>query len=130
MRKLGILIAALVSLLALAWPGAALATFHEMSIREVYPGSLVQPESEYVELLMWAAGQNHVGGHLLKTYNAGGSATSTNAFAGDVPNGANQSTILLATPAAEAEFGVLADTGLAAGSLDPAGGAVCWENLD
>jgi hypothetical protein len=127
MRKLGTLITALVPLLALVWPASAPATFHEMSIREVYAGT---PESQYVELQMWAAGQNLVGGHVLKTYSAVGAVTSTSTFAGDVPNGANQSTILLATPAAEAEFGVTADTALAAGSLDPTGGAVCWENLD
>jgi hypothetical protein len=128
MRRLGILVVALVSLLALTWPAAAPATFHEMSIREVYAGS---PESQYVELQMWAAGQNLVGGHVLKTYGAGGGPpTSTSTFAADVPNGANQSTLLLATPGAEAEFGVAADTALTAGSLDPSGGAVCWENLD
>jgi len=121
------MVVALVSLSALAWPAAAPATFHEMSIREVYAGT---PESQYVELQMWAAGQNLVGGHVLKTYSAGGAVTSTNTFATDVPNGANQSTILLATPAAETEFGVTADTALAAGSLDPTGGAVCWETLD
>ena len=130
MRKLGTLTAALASLLALAWPAAASATFHEMSIREVYPGSLAQPESEYVELQMWAPGQNLVGGHVLKTYNASGAVTSTNTFAGDVSGSANQSTILLATSGAETEFGVSADTALSAGKLDPAGGAVCWENLD
>jgi hypothetical protein len=130
MRKLGILIAALVSLLVLTLPVAASATFHEMSIRELYPGSLAQPESEYVELQMWAAGQNHVEGHVLRTYNASGGVTSTNTFSGDVPGGANQSTILLATSAAETEFGVTGDTALSAGKLDPTGGAVCWENLD
>jgi len=127
MRRLGLLSAALVSLLALTWPATAPATFHEMSIREVYAGS---PESQYVELQMWAAGQNLVGGHVLKTYNAAGGVSGTSTFASDVPNGANQSTILLATPAAEAEFGITADTGLAPNSLDPTGGAVCWENLD
>jgi hypothetical protein len=127
MRRLGIAITALVSLLALTWPASAPATFHEMSIREVYAGS---PESQYVELQMWAAGQNLVGGHVLKTYSAAGTVTSTSTFTGDVPNGANQSTILLATPAAETEFGVTADTALAAASLDPVAGAVCWENLD
>lgn len=130
MRKPGTLIVTLVSLLALTWPAAASATFHEMSIREVYPGSLAQPESEYVELQMWAAGQNLVGGHVLKTYNASGGVTSTNTFAGDVSGSANQSTILLATSGAETEFGVGVDTALSAGKLDPAGGAVCWENLD
>lgn len=121
---------ATVCLLVLIWPATASATFHEMSIRELYPGSLAQPESEYVELQMWAAGQNHVGGHVLRTYDASGGITSSNTFPGDVSGGANQSTILLATSAAEAEFGVSADTALSAGKLDPAGGAVCWENLD
>jgi hypothetical protein len=130
MRKFGTLTVALVSLLALTWPAGASATFHEMSIRELYPGSLAQPESEYIELQMWAPGQSLVGGHALKTYNAGGNVTSSNAFAVDVSGSANQSTILLATPTAETEFGVSADTALSAGKLDPAGGAACWENLD
>jgi hypothetical protein len=130
MGRLGTLIVALVSLLALTWPAAASATFHEMSIREVYPGSLAQPESEYVELQMWAAEQNHVEGHVLKTYNASGGVTGMSTFASDVSGSANQSTILLATSAAETEFGVSGDTALSAGKLDPAGGAVCWENLD
>jgi hypothetical protein len=130
MRKPGTPIVALVSLLALASPAAASATFHEMSIRELYPGSVAQPESEYVELQMWAPGQNLVGGHVLKTYNASGGVTSANTFAGDVSGSANQSTILLATADAEAEFGVSSDTALSPGKLDPAGGAVCWENLD
>jgi hypothetical protein len=121
------LIAVLTALALQALSASALATFHEMSIREVYAGT---PESQYVELQMWAAGQNLVGGHVLKTYNAGGAVTSTSTFASDVPNGANQSTILLATPGAEAEFGVAGDTPLAAASLDPNGGAVCWETLD
>jgi hypothetical protein len=127
MRRLWISTVALGSLFALALPASAPATFHEMSIREVYAGS---PESQYVELQMWSAGQNFVKGHVLRTYNASGGVTSTSTFAADVPNGANQSTILLATPAAEAEFGVTADTALAAKGLDPNGGAACWENLD
>ena len=127
MRRAGVLVVALVSLFALTWPATAPATFHEMSVREVYAGS---PESQYVELQMWSAGQNFVKGHVLKTYNAGGGITSTSTFAGDVANGANQSTILLATPGAEAEFGVTADAGLATGSLEAGGGAVCWESLD
>jgi hypothetical protein len=106
------------------------ATFHEMSIRELYPGSIAQPESEYVELQMWSPGQNFVKGHTLRTYDAGGAASGTDTFAANVPSGANQSTILLATPAAEAQFGVKADAPLGANALDPAGGGVCWEELD
>jgi hypothetical protein len=100
-----------------------------MSIREVYPGSALHQGSEYVELQMWSAGQNLVEGHSLKTYSASGAPTGTTTFANDVARGTNQSTILLATPEAETEFGVAPDATMAPG-LDPAGGAACWESLD
>jgi hypothetical protein len=113
------------------WAPAASATFHLMSIREVYPGSLANPGSEYVELQMWAEDQNHVAGHVLRTYDAAGAVTGTDAFPVDVPRGSNQSTMVLATPEAEAELGFLADAGMSpSGQLDPAGGAVCWESID
>jgi hypothetical protein len=107
----------------------AAATFHLMQIREVYLGSAAAPEADYVELQMWASGQNHVEGHVLRSYDAAGNVTGTSTFAHDVAGSANQSTLLLATPQAEAQFGVAADAPLAAG-LSPAGGAVCWETID
>jgi hypothetical protein len=125
-----IALAATLLLMALA-PSAADATFHLMRIREVYPGSAANPAAEYVELQMYASGQNLVGGHVLSSYDAGGSLVKANALAADVSNGANQSTILLETPEAEAQFGVQGDAALApSGQLDPTGGAVCWESLD
>jgi hypothetical protein len=108
----------------------ALATFHLMQFREVYPGSAAAPEAEYVELQMWASGQNLVDGHVLRSYDAVGSVTGTSTFSHDVSASANQSTLLLATPQAEAQFGMAADASFAAGSLSPAGGAVCWETID
>lgn len=109
----------------------AAATFHLMQIRELYPGSAANPAADYVELQMWSGGQNLVGGHFLRSYDASGAVLATSAFPSDVANGANQSTLLLATPEAEAEFGVAADAPLApAGQLSPAGGAVCWETID
>jgi hypothetical protein len=105
------------------------ATFHEMSIREVYPGSIASPGAEFVELQMWAPGQNLVGGHSLRTYDKAGGLVETTTFAEDVSGSANQSTILLATTAAES-FGVTPDAEMTEGQLDPAGGAVCWESLD
>lgn len=116
--------------IVLATAAPARATFHEMSIREVYPGSGAEPASEYVELQMWHSGQNLVGGHTLRTYSPGGTPTAT-VLPADVPNGANQSTILVATAGAEAKFDVAADAPLAASDLlSPAGGAVCWEAID
>jgi hypothetical protein len=130
-RRAAVAAAAVVAVLGLGWgPGYASATFHEISIREVYPGSSANLESEFVELQMWSPGQNFVAGHTLKTYNALGGATGTTTFTGDVPRGTNQSTILLATAAAEAEFGVAADAAMTPGQLAPGGGAACWEALD
>jgi hypothetical protein len=120
-------------LLALSVLGAppAAATFHEMMVREVYPGSVAQPNAEYVELQMWSAGQNFVTGHTIGIYNTSGAAVGTATFAQDVAGGANQSTLVAATPAAESAFGgFVADAELPPGLLNPAGGAVCWEALD
>jgi len=107
----------------------ASATFHLMMVREVYPGSVANPEAQYVELQMWQSGQNHVAGHVLRSYDAAGNVTGVNTFSADVPKGANQSTLLLATPQAEAQFGVTADAPLSP-VLSPGSGAVCWEAID
>ena len=107
----------------------AFATFHLMMVREVYPGSVANPEAQYVELQMWQGGQSFVGGHVLRTYDAGGKVTSVDTFPVNVANSANQSTLLLATPQAEAHFGVVADASLSP-ALSPSGGAVCWEAID
>jgi len=118
---------ALAALLTIA--PAAQATFHLIQIREVYPGSVAAPGARYVELQMWASGQNHVEGHVLRSYDPAGNVIGTSTFPHDVAGVANQSTLLLATPQAEAQFGVAADAPLA-GVLFPVGGAVCWETID
>jgi hypothetical protein len=111
-------------------PAPASATFHEMSIREVYPGSAAEPSARYVELQMWNSDQNHVGGHVLHTYTSSGLQTDT-LLPADVPNGANQSTILIGTPQVTTTFGVDVDAELSpSAQLDGSGGAVCWEALD
>lgn len=107
----------------------AAATFHLMQIREVYPGSAAAPEANYIELQMWASGQNLVEGHVLRSYDAAGNVIGSSTFTHNVSGSANQSTLLLATPQAEAQFGVAADASLVAG-LSPTGGAVCWETID
>jgi hypothetical protein len=115
--------------LAVASAGAlgaspALATFHEMSIREVYPAG----DSSYVELQMWAGGQNFVGGHHLVVYDSTGAATDNFKFANDVPNGANQSTILVADTDYPLSFDEMPAADATDPSLDlsPTGGAACW----
>jgi hypothetical protein len=102
----------------------AFATFHEMSIREVYPAG----DSSYVELQMWAGGQNFVINRHLVSYDSAGNATDNFKFAANVSNGTNQSTILVADTDYPVTFNELpapdeTDAGL---DLSPAGGAVCW----
>ncbi|HET8955435.1 MAG TPA: hypothetical protein VFN18_07245 [Solirubrobacterales bacterium] len=125
-------IAALLALCLLGLSAApALATFHLVKVREVYSGSAANPDAEYVELQMYSSGQNLVGGHFVRAYDAGGAVVATSTFPGNVSNSAGQSTMVLATPQAEAEFSLTADAGLSpAGQLSPAGGAVCWETID
>lgn len=132
MRR-GILVAALAAGLLAASAGPASASFHEMKIQEVFPGSGTNPGEDYVTLQMYSADQNFVGGHDLTVYAGNGTLAGTATFpdppGGNVANGATQSTILIG--AANSVVGVtpdLVDSDVAA--IDPAAGAVCWEDVD
>ncbi len=122
--------AATVVALAMAFSAAsaqsAFAVFHEVLIREVYPGSATAPESEFVELQMYSPGQHLVSGHGITVHNAAGAQVAAAKFTSNVGSGANQATIVIATTAAEAEFGLVADLTISAG-MSPTGGAVCWD---
>lgn len=113
---------------ALLLPAVASATFHLNSIREVFPGSSDSPGAEYIELQMYAAGQNHVAGHGIREY--GNDGYRPEMLENDVASGENQRTILLATEEAEAKFGFTADMVILSDFLDPAGGAVCFDDID
>lgn len=130
--RLGTALALGLASLALGAPVAS-ATYHLMDVREVYPGSVASPAAEYVELQMWAAGQNFVAGQgkILHIYGPTGVETAEATFSADANAGANQSTLVLATQLAAAQFGITPDAELPlGGTLDPAGGKVCWVNLD
>jgi hypothetical protein len=120
---------ATVGLVSAATP--AQGAFHLMKIREVNV-STTNSSSEFVELQMYAAGQNFVQGHSVHFYSPAGTNSPTATFDINVPNGENQSTILIATSDAESEFGVEADKEVVLGpnDLNPVGGAVCFENID
>jgi hypothetical protein len=107
----------------------AYATFHDMKIQEIFPGSTTYPNQAYVTLQMYSAGQNFVDGHTLTLYGADGTIDDTSQFVDDVDNGQNQSTILIGEAATVVGVAPdLVDSGL--GLMDPAGGAVCWEVYD
>jgi hypothetical protein len=126
MSRLRALTATTLSISAALTLGAspAAATFHEMSIREVYPAG----DASYVELQMWAAGQNFVNHHHLVLYSAGGAPAENFEFTANVPNGANQSTIVVADTDYPTAFGEAPAADATDPSLDlsPAGGAACW----
>ncbi len=104
--------------------GTAGASFHLMKIREVGNSN----PADYVELQMYASGQNLVGGHFIRTYARNGDLDSTFEFPSSVPSGQNQRTILVV---GEMPFPVTPD--FVATVDDPGGnisvgesGAVCF----
>ena len=73
------------------------ASFHLMKVTEVHQGVL--DAGDYVELQMYEAGQNLVGGHYVRSYDGGGTAFSSFPIPSNVANGQNQRTILIANDA-------------------------------
>lgn len=119
----------LVAILLAAASAPAAATFHETSIREVYVGPAGDPNAQYVELQAYASGQNFVQGKSLTFYGPTGTLLGTVTFSADKGNGNNQAHLLIATTQAVTKFSVAADLSMTA-LLDPAGGKVCFENVD
>jgi hypothetical protein len=123
----------LVTALVAAQPAAA--TFHEISIREVYPGSAAAPQSGYVEVQMYEAAQTMVAGKGIDLYNAtgaqidanGASTGSTLAFGSSLSGGVSQQTILIGDDGVHAAFpSVTPDLENAAFNVPASGGAACW----
>ena len=94
-------IAALTAGLAVLASGAlsasAGAAFHLMKVSEVHEG--VGDVGDFVELQMYEAGQNFVGGHYVRTYDGGGNEFSTFVLPSNVANGQSQRTVLIANDA-------------------------------
>lgn len=116
-------------ILSMLAPAAIPASFHLIKIVELFPGSAAQREAQYVMLQMYSAGQTEVAGHSIDVFAANGSVAGSFTFASAVANGDNQDTILIATPQAEALFGVAADLAMAP-VLDPVAGKVCFDDID
>ena len=105
--------------------------FHLMSIMEVFPGTVLQPNAQYVMLRAYAAGQSFVSGHKLYFFNAAGVKVDSANMPGNVASGANQMSILFATPTAQVLFAIAPDFPMPA-AMNPAGGKVCFDasNID
>jgi hypothetical protein len=109
----------------------AQATFHEVLISQLYPGSLVAPQSSFLELQMYSPGQNFVKNHSITVYGASGTAIGTFVFPDDLPGeGVDQQTMLVGDSGVQEAFGVTPDLVDAGFNLPAAGGAACWDGLD
>ena len=120
MRKRGISFAVLTAVTSsLVVAGSAQASFHLNLIREVHEGGAT---GDYVELQAYAAGENLVGGKYVNTYDGGGGSMTSTLIPANVPNGANQATILIAHDASTPGADVV-NAGL---NVVNTGGTVCY----
>jgi hypothetical protein len=132
-RKVAIsrrLLTAAIASISLLAPAAASADFHEVSIREVYPGAA---DSSYVMLQMYAPGQGNLApSHHIDLFGPIGNGVTTFTFANDVPNEQNQATVLVADTGYSGAFpnGPAPDALHAALDIPAAGGAVCFDAPD
>jgi hypothetical protein len=121
-------------LLALASARPAHALQHLISIVEVFPGTGADPGAQYVELQAYFASQNQVAGHPVIFYDAAGVESGRVAFGpapgGNLPNGANQMSVLIGTSSAATLFGISLDLTMPAPLINPAGGKICWDTFD
>ena len=110
-------------------PASAGAAFHLDKIREVYPGTIASPNSQYVVLQMPVTGENLLHFGQMVFYDASGNQIGTSSPT-DVAS-KSQGTILFATASPilgrARDFPISFQMGK---RLSPGGGAVCWANVD
>jgi hypothetical protein len=126
MRRRGVSIAVLMAVASsLILAANASASFHLNKIREIHAGAAGPGTGNYVELQMYADGENFLSTHYLRTYDNGGNPVTTYQFTNNVGFGINQHTVLIADgPTAN---GVPADFDVPSLSLNVnSGGAVCY----
>ena len=119
----------LFALLVLFLGSAPARAFHLIKIVEVFPGTQASPSAQFVVLQAFATGQNTVSGQSVTVFNAAGTSIGTFVFPANVPNGANQAKILIATPQAASFFGVFPDLTMTA-IIPPSGGKICYGSFD
>jgi hypothetical protein len=114
--------------LALVAPPAS-ASYHLMSIREIATDP-AGANSSYIELQMYAAGQNIVSTHKVNFYTASGSVLASFTLNTNVANSDNQRTILIGDTqtAGNPDF-IYDQLGDALLTFGP-GGAACWDTID
>ncbi len=106
----------------------AQASFHDARIVEIYPGIGGNPDAQYIIIMAFSNLQNQFSGVRVSVFDSTGSELPFFAtFASNLPStSTSQRSILVATQEAVDTIGITPDQ-LAAGSLDPNGGMVCFE---
>ena len=133
-RRLAVVVSlALVAAVGLS--STANATYHLNFIRQIHPGQTFNNMNQdiggdWVELQMYADGENLVSGKVIRTFYGDGGLRSQYVIPGNAPNGQNQRTILISslfTP-----MGVAADFVAPVEELQLVGqdGAVCYTEND
>jgi hypothetical protein len=104
------------------------ASYHLIKIRSIFRGP--SPTGAFIELQMYADGQNLVAGHSLQVCPPAASICSSFVLPSNVANGGNQRRILLGDTAAPGspDFTV-AGLGTSLTSV-ASGGAACWDTVD
>jgi hypothetical protein len=115
--------------LALALAAPAQASFHLMVVREVATNPS-GPNSSYIELQMYAPGQNLVNGHKVTFYTATGTLLASFTLDKDVVNANSQSTILIGDTATAVTPDFTYDQLSDAIQTYGPGGAACWDTID
>jgi uncharacterized protein len=116
-----VIVSALVMGALMAAPAASQGAFHLIKVSEVNYASDFQ--DRFVELQMYSSGQALVGGHHLRIYDAAGAVQGDYELPNDVANGGTQRTITIGnSPTRDFNYGGV--------TVDGAGGAVCWNELE
>ena len=115
--------------LAFAVAAPAQASYHLMSVREVATNP-AGPNSSYIELQMYAPGQNLVNGHKVTFYTATGTLLASFTLDKNVANGVTQDTILIGDTATAGSPDFVYDQLADAIQTFGPGGAACWDTID
>ncbi len=122
-RLLAALVAALACSAVLA--DRAEATFHFMSISELGAGFLGDPNVQFVELRLDAAGQTELTNTRLTSFDKDGVATALLLTPSDVANGSAGRNVLYATAEFQTATGITPDYVIPVGVVGPSG-MICW----
>jgi hypothetical protein len=124
-RRLRSCLAGLIAVFLAAVAAApASATFHLIKVSEVYPDGSID-NADFIELQMYADGQNLVGTHWIGIYNAGNYFDGPYQLPSNVANGQSQRTILIGGSGVQSRFGVTPDFVIPNLNV-PSNGSVCW----